>query len=88
MQLMTTYETPYRSAAVLFLVADFMQAGARHACVAAKRLHAWLEQRRIAAAAFHDFASMGERELRDIGISRADLYRVAWGESDRFQEPY
>jgi uncharacterized protein YjiS (DUF1127 family) len=30
---------------------------------------------------------MGERELRDIGLTRADLRRVAWGESDRFEEP-
>jgi uncharacterized protein YjiS (DUF1127 family) len=88
MQSMTTYETQYRSAAVLFLVADFMRTGARHACVAARQLHAWHERRRIAAAAFHDFATMGERELRDIGLSRADLHRVAWGEWDRFQEPF
>ena len=81
---MFTYETRYRSAAALFLVAAVMQDAARHVCAAAKWLHARLEKRRIAAAAFKDFGTMGERELRDIGLTRADLHRVAWGASDRY----
>ena len=83
MQSTSIYDTQYRSAAALFLAATFMQAAARHVRAAAKRLHAWLEKRRAAAAAFHDFGTMGERELHDIGLSRADLHRVAWGASDR-----
>ncbi len=80
---MFTYETPYRSAAALFRFAAVMQAGARRLCAAAKRLDAWLERRRVAAAALHDFGTMGERELLDIGLTRVDVHRVAWGASDR-----
>jgi uncharacterized protein YjiS (DUF1127 family) len=50
------------------------------------RLDAWLEKRRIAAAALYDFGTMGERELLDIGLTRVDLHRVAWGASDRIQD--
>ena len=87
MQLMSTYETQYRSAAVLFAVASGLRAGARHVCAAAKWLHAWLDRRRAAAAAFHDFATMGERELLDIGLTRVDVHRVAWGGSNRNHNP-
>jgi uncharacterized protein YjiS (DUF1127 family) len=80
---MFAYETPYRSAAALFRFAAAMQAGARRLCAAAKRLDAWLERRRVAAAALHDFGTMGERELLDIGLTRVDVQRVAWGASDR-----
>ena len=81
---MITYQTQYRSAAALFLAASVMQAVARHMRAMAKRWHAWLERRRVAAAAFHDFRTMSDRELRDIGITRVDVDRVAWGASDRF----
>jgi uncharacterized protein YjiS (DUF1127 family) len=87
MQTTSFHGTRYRSAAALLLVAAVMQAGARRLCAAAKGLEAWLEKRRLAAAAFHDFGTMGERDLLDIGLTRADLHRVAWGVSDRFQEP-
>ena len=80
---MFMYETRYRSAAVLFWVAAVMQAGAGRVCAAARRLDAWLERRRVAAAAQRDFATMSERELLDIGLTRADVHRVAWGASDR-----
>lgn len=86
MQSMSFDETQYRSAAALLLAAAVMQAGARRLGAAAKWLDTWLETRRVAAAAFHDFETMGERELLDIGLTRADLHRVAWGVSDRFQE--
>ena len=76
---MFAYETQYRSAAALFRVAALMQAGARSVRAAAKRLDAWLERRRVAAAALRDFAKMNERDLRDVGLTRADLRRVAWG---------
>jgi uncharacterized protein YjiS (DUF1127 family) len=58
------------------------------ACVraASNGVLAWLEKRRVAAAAFHDFETMSDRDLRDIGLSRADVNRVAWGASDRDRE--
>jgi uncharacterized protein YjiS (DUF1127 family) len=81
---MFTYETQYRSATALFLVAAVMQAASRHVRATAKRLHVWLEKRRVAAAAFDDFGTMSERELLDIGLTRVDVHRVAWGASDRY----
>ena len=84
--MMFTYDTQYRSAAALLWVAAAMLAGARSVRAAAKRLDAWLEKRRVATAAFHDFGTMSERELLDIGLTRVDLHRVAWGASDGKRE--
>ena len=80
---MSTYKTQYRSAAALFQVAAFMRAGARQVRAAAKWLDVRLERRRVAAAALRDFGTMSERELLDIGLTRVDVHRVAWGASDR-----
>jgi len=87
---MLMYDTQYhstqyhsRSAAVLFVVAIAMLAASRSVRAAANWLDAWIERRRVAAAALHDFGGMNERDLRDIGLSRADVHRVAWGASDR-----
>ena len=82
-QLVFMYETQHRSAAALFWVAAVVQAGARSLCAAAKWLDAWLEKRRVAAAALNDLGTMSERELLDIGLTRVDVHRVAWGASDR-----
>jgi uncharacterized protein YjiS (DUF1127 family) len=82
-QSMSMHESRYRSAAALLLVATAMRAGARQLFAAARRLQAWLDRRRAAEAAFHDFGTMGERELLDIGLTRVDVHRVAWGASDR-----
>lgn len=84
---MTKYETSYVSAAALFGVAAVMQAAARRVRAAAKWMDGWLERRRLAAAAFNDFGTMSERELLDIGLSRADVNRAAWGASDRNHNP-
>ena len=78
-----TYDSRHRLAAALFRVAAVMQTGARYVRAAAKWLHGWLEKRRVAAAAFDDFGTMSERELLDIGLTRVDVHRVAWGASDR-----
>jgi uncharacterized protein YjiS (DUF1127 family) len=80
---MFIHETQYRSAAALFVVAAALHTAARRVRGAAGWLHAWLEKRRVAEAAFAHFEAMSERELLDIGLSRADLHRVAWGASDR-----
>jgi uncharacterized protein YjiS (DUF1127 family) len=80
---MSTYQTTYYSAVALFRIADVMHAAARQLRAAANSLHVWLERRRLAAAAFAEFETMSDRDLLDIGISRADMYRVAWGASDR-----
>ena len=82
---MLMYDTQYRSraAAALFMVAAAMLNASRRVRAAAKRLDAWLERREMAAAALHDFGKMSDRDLLDIGLSRADVHRVAWGASDR-----
>ena len=84
---MSTFETQYRPAMAMLRIVAFLRA--MDACLgaAANAALAWLEKRRVAAAAFHDFETMSDRELRDIGISRADVNRVAWGASDRHSEP-
>jgi uncharacterized protein YjiS (DUF1127 family) len=63
-----------------------MQVGARRMSAMAKQLDRWLERRRLAANALVDFSTMSERDLLDIGISRTDVQRVAWGASDRYQD--
>jgi uncharacterized protein YjiS (DUF1127 family) len=85
--IMTMYETRYFSAAALFGIAAIMRAAARRVRAAAKWMDGWLERRRVAATAFHDLGTMSERELLDIGLSRADVNRVAWGASDRTHNP-
>ena len=37
--------------------------------------------------AMHDFDTMNERDLKDIGLTRVDVNRVAWGASDRLSPP-
>jgi uncharacterized protein YjiS (DUF1127 family) len=77
--------TPYRSAAALFLFADLMHAAARRVRLVARWLDALLGQRRVAIRALDDLGAMSERELLDIGLTRVDINRVAWGASDRPQ---
>lgn len=84
---MTTYGTRYFSVAALFGIAAIMQAAARRLRAAAKWMDGWLERRRAAAAAFDDFERMTERDLLDIGLSRAEVNRAAWGASDRNHNP-
>ena len=83
MQSTSVFETQYRSAAALLSVAVVVQAVARGARATAGWLHAWLDQRRAVAAAYHDLATMSERDLFDIGFTRADMDRLAWDISDR-----
>lgn len=73
----------HRSAAAILWIATLLQAGARRVCASAYLLDAWLHRRQMAAAALADFGSMSERDLLDIGLSRFDVQRVAWGASDR-----
>ena len=83
---MSAYQTQYYTTAVMFQVAELMHVAARRMRSAAESLDAWLEKRRRAAIALDEFATMSDRALRDIGISRADVLRVAWG-GDRSGDP-
>jgi len=81
---MSSYATPYRSAAALFEAADLMHVAGNWLRTVAKSLEAWLERRRLAMRAMHDFDTMSERDLKDIGLTRGDITRVAWGASDHY----
>jgi uncharacterized protein YjiS (DUF1127 family) len=74
-------KTQFHSAAALLQVAAAMALAARRLRAAAKALDAWLERRRLAAAALHDLGGMTDRELKDIGLTRVDAWRVAQGAS-------
>lgn len=78
------YLTRYFLAAAPFGIVALL-AAARHVCAAVKRMDEWLERRRLAEAAFDDLARMSERELLDIGLSRAEVNRAAWGVPDHKQ---
>jgi uncharacterized protein YjiS (DUF1127 family) len=80
---MVSSRTRYRSAAALYWLARTLRATAGLMHISAGALDRWLETRRLASAALNDFRTMNERELLDIGITRVDVNRVAWGASDR-----
>jgi uncharacterized protein YjiS (DUF1127 family) len=80
---MSIAHTQTLPATALLRLALAIAGAARRLHAAARKLDAWLERRRMAAAAFHDFACMADRDFQDIGIARADVHRVAWGASDR-----
>jgi uncharacterized protein YjiS (DUF1127 family) len=73
-------------AAVLHEFAVLLSKTARAIGTAAHNLDAGLEGRRLAAAARRDLAEMSDRELRDIGLDRADIRTVALGGSPRTME--
>jgi uncharacterized protein YjiS (DUF1127 family) len=82
----TTYAIRHPEAAVLHGFAVLLRAGARRVSAAALELDAWLEARRLAAAAQRDLSEMSDRDLRDIGLDRADIGAVVKGGSPRTVE--
>jgi uncharacterized protein YjiS (DUF1127 family) len=70
-------------ATLLFQLAAVLHLAAHRVRAMALRLNAWLERRRAAAAALLLLNAMTERELRDIGLTRLDVQRAAWGGSLR-----
>ena len=83
---MSTQLIRHPEAAVLHELAVLLAKTAPRIGTAAQDLDAWLEARRLAAAARRDLAEMSERELRDIGLDRADIRSVASGWSPRTME--
>ena len=83
---MSTYAIRHPEAAVLHSFAVLLRAGAHKVSAAALELDAWLEARRLAADARRDLSEMSDRELRDIGLDRADLGAVVKGASPRTVE--
>ena len=80
---MSTQAIRHPEAALLHELALLLSKTARKVGTAAHDLDAWLEARRLAAAARRDLAEMSERELRDIGLDRADIGMVVHGGSPR-----
>ena len=85
---MSTYQTQYRLPIAWFRIAAMLRAAEGRARAATQVLSAWLEKRRLAAATRHDFETMSERTLRDIGLSRSEVNRMAWGARDRYRDPF
>ena len=85
--MMNMDEARYFSAAPPFGIAAGRRAAAGRFRAAAKWIYGWLERRRVALAAFDDFGRMSDRELLDIGLSRADVNCAAWGPSARNHNP-
>ena len=65
---------------------SLLRAVARKVSLAAQKLDAWLEARRLAADARRDLSEMSDRELRDIGLDRGDIAAVVHGGSPRTVE--
>jgi len=82
----TTQAIRHPQAALLHDLAALLRSTARKVSAAAHGLDVWLESRRLAAAARRDLAEMSERELRDIGLDRADIGAVVKGGSPRTTE--
>ena len=83
---MTSQSIRHPQAALLQELALLLRTNARKLSSAAHDLDAWLETRRLAAAAQRDLAEMSDRELRDIGLDRADIGAVLRGGSPRTME--
>lgn len=84
---MSAYQNTHFSTVALFRLAVVTHSAAEHLRAAAKSLHAWLDKRRRAAIACHEFERMSDRSLRDIGLSRADVLSAAWG-VERSSDPF
>ena len=82
----STYAIRHPQAAVLHRFALLLHAGACKVGLAARKLDAWLEARRMAADARRDLSEMSERELRDIGLDHGDIAAVVQGGSPRTVE--
>lgn len=80
---MSTQVIRHPEASALHDFAVLLSKTARTIGTAAHNLDGWLEARRLAAAARRDLAEMSDRELRDIGLDRADIRAVALGGSPR-----
>ena len=74
---MATHSQRSISGAALLQVSFVLSAAGRRARALAKRLDTWLARRRAAREALGALSAMSDRDLRDIGIARSDIERVA-----------
>lgn len=85
---MTTHDTTFAAAAALHRIAAATIGGAYRLRAAARMLDEWLARRREERRAQDDFATMSERDLRDIGLCRSDVPGIAWGASERARDSF
>jgi uncharacterized protein YjiS (DUF1127 family) len=74
---MTTHSQRSFSVAALLQVSFVLSAAGRRARVLAKILETWLARRRREREGLAALSAMSDRELRDIGITRSDIERMA-----------
>jgi uncharacterized protein YjiS (DUF1127 family) len=74
---MSTLVTRNPLATPLFHLAAALRMAARRVQTVATRLNVWLEERRAAAGALAALIAMSDRDLRDIGLTRCDVQRLA-----------
>ena len=48
-----------------------------------KRLQASMARERLARQTIKELSSLSDRELNDMGLSRCDIYSVAYGDGER-----
>jgi uncharacterized protein YjiS (DUF1127 family) len=75
---MATYSQRSISVAALLQISFVLSAAGRRARVLAKTLDTWITRRRAAQEALAALSAMSDRELRDIGLARSDIERIAW----------
>jgi uncharacterized protein YjiS (DUF1127 family) len=76
---MTTYVARHPFAALLVRIGNSLHRGAAVLRTLGERLDAWLATRRRAVEDRDVLAGMSDRELRDIGVSRASIDPIAEG---------
>ena len=81
--MMETYVARHTSAALLWRIGGLLHEGARRLRAFARRIDARLVRRRRATGALAMLSEMSERELQDIGVSRASLRAIAYGDWTR-----
>ena len=73
--------------AALLYLSLALSMSARRVRMFAKVVATWLERRRSVSAGLRELRSMSDRELKDLGIARSDIERIArdarW-DRDRF----
>jgi uncharacterized protein YjiS (DUF1127 family) len=75
--LMETHTRRSISVAVLLQLSFVLTAAGRRARALAKMLAAWIARRRAAREGLAALSAMSDRDLRDIGVTRSDIERLA-----------
>ena len=80
---METLVARHTSAALLWRISGMLDEAARRVRTLAKRIDARRMQRKRAAGALALLNELSERQLQDIGVTRASLRAIAYGDWNR-----